>query len=280
MKTLKILSLVIFITLPSCLASRKDKPFFFAQITDPQFGFYSDTGETFIETALYEKAVIAVNQLRPAFVVITGDLVNDRSNQAQWNEFIRISRLFDRDIPVYYIPGNHDVGQEPTVEDIDNYKELLGSDRFSFDYAKNRFIGINSSILKSVNPDLEIEQFKWIEEQLTRTSGIRRLVVFSHHPFFLCFPDEATSYSTIEPGLRHKYLRLFDEAGVDVIFAGHYHNNSQGKYNDTKMITTSAVGKPLGDVPSGIRIIRVFRNNIESEYFTLDSIPKGITFNK
>ena len=255
-------------------------PFVFIQITDPQFGFYGDTGANFTETALYEKAVMAVNQLRPAFVVITGDLVNDRSNQAQWGEFIRVSRLIDREVPVYFIPGNHDIGNEPTVEDIDRYKQLMGSDRFSIDYYKNRFIGINSSVIKSGNPDLETEQFKWIEEKLTATSDIRNIVVFSHHPFFLCSPDEAEAYSNIEPGMRHKYLRLFDEAGVDVIFAGHYHNNSLGKYNDTKMITTSAVGKPLGDVPSGFRIIKVFRDLIESEYFALDSIPKLITIKK
>ena len=51
-------------------------PFFFIQLTDPQLGMFTDNKDFVQETANFEFAVAAVNRLKPAFVVITGDLVN------------------------------------------------------------------------------------------------------------------------------------------------------------------------------------------------------------
>ena len=57
--------------------SHSARPFFFIQLSDPQFGLFEVRGaapgdSTFPETALYEKAITAANRLRPAFVVVTG----------------------------------------------------------------------------------------------------------------------------------------------------------------------------------------------------------------
>jgi hypothetical protein len=49
---------------------------------------------------------------------------------------------------------------------------------------------------------------------------------------------------------------------------------------ETEMIITSAVGKPLGSAPSGIRIIKVYKNRIEDKYYALDEIPDAVTFEK
>jgi hypothetical protein len=45
-----------------------------------------------------------------------------------------------------------------------------------------------------------------------------------------------------------------------------------------EMVTTSAVGKPLAKAPSGIRIVKVYSDRIESVYYGLDEIPETITF--
>ena len=51
-------------------------PFFFIQLTDPQFGMTASNAGFEQETANLEFAVATVNRLHPAFVVVTGDLVN------------------------------------------------------------------------------------------------------------------------------------------------------------------------------------------------------------
>jgi len=95
-------------------------PFFIVQMTDPQFGFL-DKNDFSGETVLYEKAVGKINTIKPAFIVITGDFVHDKSDQLQWNEFDRITGKVDKKIPVWLSPGNHDIGMPPVKDDLEKY---------------------------------------------------------------------------------------------------------------------------------------------------------------
>ena len=40
------------------------------------------------------------------------------------------------------------------------------------------------------------------------------------------------------------------------------------------MVTTSAVGYPLGDDPSGFRIVKVSQDKVEHQYCGLDHMPE------
>lgn len=283
MKTIKIhcfYTFLIFIVLvSSCgIHAGLNKSFLFIQGTDPQFGFVSNNSGLNEETVLYEKAVAAINRVNPAFVVITGDFVNDKSNQAQWDEFKRITSLIDPDIKVYMTPGNHDIGQSPGIKDIELYSSLIGKDRFSFEYNNCRFIGFNSCLIKAETAVLEDEQFEWLKKELAAAAGSDQIILFCHHPFFIIDPEEPENYSNIKPENRKKYLSLFSEYGVNAVFSGHYHNNASCFYNGIEMITTSAIGKPLGDAPSGLRIIQVSRNKFRHHYFPLDEIQVPVHF--
>jgi 3',5'-cyclic AMP phosphodiesterase CpdA len=245
-------------------------------MTDPQFGFIEDNKGFEKETALYEKAVQEINRLKPSFVVITGDLVNNRDDKTQIIEFKRITALINPEIPVYYSPGNHDIGQAPVAKDIDEFIKNYGHDRFSFFYKKTLFIGLNSSLIKSNTPLLEQNQSDWLKKELTKGNKAKHIIIFCHYPFFISKADERDEYFNIPLETRKKYLSLFMENRVDAVFAGHLHNNGYGKSGEMEMITTSAVGKPLGKVPSGLRVIKVFPDRIENNYFSLDSIPEKI----
>ena len=48
----------------------------FIQMSDPQFGMFTENKGFEHETANFEFAMAAANRLKPAFVVLTGDLVN------------------------------------------------------------------------------------------------------------------------------------------------------------------------------------------------------------
>ena len=104
------------------------EPFFFIQLTDPQFGMFTDNTNFTQETANFEFAVATVNRLRPAFVVITGDLVNKPGDTAQIAEYRRIVGKIDRDIPVHDVAGNHDVENVPTPASVAGYTNIFGAD--------------------------------------------------------------------------------------------------------------------------------------------------------
>jgi hypothetical protein len=83
-----ILALLILVISSGILTAQKKqaKPYFFIQITDPQFGMFESNKGFQKETELYEKAVKEINRLKPDFVVITGDLVNNSKDPLQIKE--------------------------------------------------------------------------------------------------------------------------------------------------------------------------------------------------
>jgi 3',5'-cyclic AMP phosphodiesterase CpdA len=130
MRTLRIFLLLLLVSgSPLLLTAREKaaKPYFFIQLTDPQFGM-ADKNKSFTrETEWYEKAVREINRLKPEFVVITGDLVNDQKNASQIAEFKRITALISKKIPVWYTPGNHDIGNLPDSTSIAEFIRNYGS---------------------------------------------------------------------------------------------------------------------------------------------------------
>lgn len=278
-KSLTCLFLILLVA-GFALAQNKtqEKPWFFIQLTDPQFGMFDNDKDFEKETVLYEKAVAGINRLNPDFVVITGDFVNDRNSVAQIKEFKRITAKIKSSIPVYYSPGNHDIGQVPDKESLKKYKTNYGKDRFWFEHKGSWFIGFNSVLIKAKLEKPEQEQYRWLKRKLKQSKNARQIILFTHYPFFNKTADEPTSYSNIDKDCREKYLRLFGDNRVAAVFSGHYHNNSLSSYGNVQLVTTSALGKPLGNAPSGFRVVKVYSDRIENTYFGLEELPDSVVF--
>ena len=60
--------------------------------------------------------------------------------------------------------GNHDVGNRPTKDTIENYKSTFGDDYFSFWFGGVHFIVLNSQLYEdySLVEDHAVAQDKWL----------------------------------------------------------------------------------------------------------------------
>jgi serine/threonine-protein phosphatase CPPED1 len=272
----------LFLIALSCQSQKRnsDSPFFFIQVTDPQFGMIESNRGFEQETKLYQKAIDAINKLSPDFVVITGDIVNNREDRSQVAGFKRITAMINHDIPVWYSPGNHDIGQPPSQKDIDLFVKDYGHDRFVFMHKKCLFIGLNSCIIKSGNSEAEQKQFDWLSHELKKHSRARQTLILCHYPFFINKFDEPENYSNMPPETRERYFDLFEASGVDAIFAGHLHDNVVSRYKNIEVITTGASGKSLSDDPSGLRIIKVYPDHVESSFYGFEELPANIMTDK
>jgi 3',5'-cyclic AMP phosphodiesterase CpdA len=246
-------------------------------MSDPQFGMYTENKSFEHETANFEFAVAAANRLHPKFVVITGDLINQAGNAQQAAEYQRIAARLDQSIKLYSIPGNHDVGNEPTPASLAAYRERFGADYYTFRVGDLAGFVLNSSLI-AAPAKVEGEaaqQESWLKTELEKASrdGARHLVVFQHHPWFLSEPGEADQYFNIPKATRDRYLELFRKYGVTYVFAGHYHRNAEGRAGSLQMITTGPVGKPLGGARSGMRIVKVSDTGIEQKYYDFGDLP-------
>lgn len=273
----KIISVVCFLlaVFVSHGIAADSAPFFFLQLSDPQFGFMDNNKSISAETEAMNKAVTAINQLKPPFVVITGDFVNNSKSKEQIAAYKSMIAQIDSSVKVYMIPGNHDIGKVSRAS-IDNYKKNYGETHFSFRYGDCAFIGIDSNIIKEEDKEREEVQFKWLEQELQKTKDARFKFVFTHCSVFLKRMDESVNYSNFSLPMREKYVRLFQKYGVNAIFAGHLHNNAYGKVGNMEMITIGPVGKVLGTGYQGMNLVKVYPDRFISEFIALNQFPKEV----
>ena len=231
------------------------------------------------ETERFEKAMDAANTIRPAFVAICGDMVNDPTDEAQIAELNRISSGLSSEIPLYRVSGNHDASEDdhitPTAESLARYRELFGDDTYSFVAGGVKFIVINSTVVHHPG-EVRAEynrQLDWLEAELVsaRDGSAERVIVLSHHPLFLEHPDEPDLYFNVPRDNRRPVTELLQAHGVDAVFAGHMHQNNYARHGNMLMIASGSVGYPLGNDPSGYRMVTVSNKGIDHRYYSLDS---------
>ncbi len=260
--------------------SKSDEPFFFIQLSDPQLGMFTGDKDFMQETANFEFAVAAVNRLRPAFVVITGDLVNKPGDDTQIAEYLRIIGTIDPTIPVYSVVGNHDIGNTPTPESLAKYRAIFGPDHYTFRHGGFVGIVLNSTLVsdpKSVPTELS-NQDAWLRTELKQASegGAGHIVVFQHHSWFLTKPDEEDQYFNLPSERRAAHIALFSEFGVKYVFCGHFHRNAIAKDGEIEVVTTAPVGMPLGGESSGLRVVIVREDRLDHRFYHFGQIPNAI----
>ena len=234
--------------------------FTFVQMTDPQIGFELSEEKT---DTLFKTAVAEVNALDPALVVITGDLVNWAYSDKQDSIYFAGRALIQA--PVYELPGNHDIRtNEP--QSRERYEKLHGDTRFSVRKNGCAFIGIDSNCIKNGEEELEAEQLEWLRRELTKALKARYTFVFLHCPIIRQTIDEPEDYFNFSIPKRREYIDLFQEYGVDAVFAGHTHIDYNTEYEGIRFYACGPVGFAFDRDRSGYNVIDVNRKGFEVRY--------------
>jgi len=252
----------------------------FIQMSDPQFGMYTSNANFEHETVNFEFAIATANRLKPAFVVITGDLINEASNSAQAAEYKRITAKLDPKIRLFSVAGNHDVGNEPTKESLARYRERNGPDYYSFRIGEIAGIVLNSNLEKGTKdvPDEAAKMEAWLKTELekAKAGGARHIIVFQHIPFFKKEANEPEVYDNVPVDVRQRYLKLLRDYGVKWVFAGHLHYNLEASDGGLQIVGSGPVGKPLNKGKSGIRIVAVTPDSVKHQFFDFGEIPETL----
>jgi 3',5'-cyclic AMP phosphodiesterase CpdA len=183
------------------------------------------------ENELFTEAINAANCIRPDFIVVCGDMVQNWDDDSQAAAVKAVAS--GADVPVYWVAGNHDVAEDaliPTQRAIESFRQRFGRDYYSFDLHSTRFIVLNSTVL--MNPDALSEEFRanvaFLEESLDGLSdaGCARCIVFSHHPWFLEHLEEDADHPipmALPLEVRRDLLQAVNRPEVLGVFAGHTH---------------------------------------------------------
>jgi predicted MPP superfamily phosphohydrolase len=231
--------------------------FYFVQMADCQFGMLKKDKSWVEEQESLLQALQKVNRMepKPEFVTMCGDLVNaypERRNipvrKRQTSDLKRAIKTLRKDVPFVCVCGNHDIGNTPTSDSIQEWKGTWGDDYFSFVVQDCRFIVLNSQLFKDPS-QVEAharEQRIWLEQQLEEEK-VRSApcIIFSHIPPFIKSASEAESWANWPVSARKEVLDLAKAAGVSAWFAGHYHQNAGGHDDGLEVVVTSAVGSAI-----------------------------------
>ncbi len=213
---------------------------------------FSELTENFHRVSEY------VDATRPDLVVNTGDLAFDAPTSP--DDLVFAKTLHDSlPVPTRYLPGNHDIGDNPTEvgprpsqpvteEDRQYFRSIVGEDRWSFEATGWHFIGLNSLVMNS-GLDYEQEQFEWLASELSRSRG-KPVALFLHKPLFLNSPNdpelEATSIRYVPQPARQRLIEMLDEVDVWVVASGHVHQRRDFVFGRTRHVWAPSTGFIIG----------------------------------
>jgi 3',5'-cyclic AMP phosphodiesterase CpdA len=189
----------------------------------------------------------ALNAAPPDLVIVTGDLcINGAESDADMafaGEAMRGLQM-----PALFLPGNHDVGDEPpgqTHEQLIDASRLarwngtFGSDRFCQPIGGWRLIGINAQLCGS-GLEEEEAQYEWLAAQLADGGG--PIALFLHKPMFLDDPGEdMATASTLNPAPRARLRAMLSGTPVRLIVSGHLHSHRDVTHDGIRYLWAPAL---------------------------------------
>lgn len=176
-----------------------------------------------------------IDELKPDLVVISGDFTQ-RARTEQFKEACQfLERLQHSGHEVLGVPGNHDVPLYDVLRrflsPLSRYRRFIDDNLCPFvELPGLAVLGINTArSLTFKDGRINHDQVAFIRETFSRTSRESFRVLVTHHPMFaLQVGDEMT------PAIGRQQLALdaIQEAGVDMLLAGHNHHASSHSASD------------------------------------------------
>jgi 3',5'-cyclic AMP phosphodiesterase CpdA len=195
-----------------------------------------------------------IDAKRPDLVINSGDLAFDGPTNRDDLEFARELHAA-LPAPCRYLPGNHDIGDNPTTlgpvpsypateQDRQTFLAVFGEDRWRFDAMGWCFIGLNSLVMNTGLAS-EAEQFDWLASELSATGG-KPVALFLHKPLFLNSPDDpefaATSIRYVPMPVRSRLIEMLRAVDLRLVASGHVHQRRDFTYSRVRHVWAPSTG--------------------------------------
>lgn len=197
------------------------------------------------------------------FAVLLGDVAYEGTEEA--HRYLRAELPeYAQPFPVFYVVGNHDVS--PNGFTVSRFEQVYGPTIFSFEYQGSLFI-----VLQVLNEPFSNEESIAFLKRLkdTRPTQYRRIFVFMHIP-----PPVSSDFSARKFRGDESLVKLFDEIGVDYVFAGDFHGYAKVKLRDTTYIVSGGGGGRLNEEKGKqfhhALVIRVSKDSVSERFVHVD----------
>jgi 3',5'-cyclic AMP phosphodiesterase CpdA len=200
-----------------------------------------------------------IDAARPDLVINSGDLAFDGPTNRDDLEFAKTLHAA-LPVPCRYLPGNHDIGDNPTQvgpapsqpvteRDLQIFRAMFGEDYWRFDAAGWCFIGLNSLVMNTGLAS-EAEQCDWLASLLSATGG-RPVALFLHKPLFLNSPGDselpATSIRYVPMPARSRVVEMFGAVDLRLVASGHVHQRRDFTFSRVRHVWAPSAGFIISD---------------------------------
>jgi len=200
-----------------------------------------------------------IDATRPDLVVNSGDLAFDGPTSRGDLEF---AKTLHGALPVTcrYLPGNHDIGDNPTKvgpapsqpateDDRQTFLSIFGEDRWRFEAAGWCFIGLNSLVMNTGLAS-ETEQHEWLAAELSSANG-KPVALFLHKPLYLNSPDDpellATSIRYVPMPVRSRLVEMLRSVDLRLVASGHVHQRRDFTFGHVRHVWAPSAGFIISD---------------------------------
>ena len=201
-------------------------------LSDLHFGAHDEELVAAVETS--------VDALKPDLVVVSGDFTQ-RARTEQFEEACQfLERLRDGGHEVLGVPGNHDVPLYDVLRrflsPLTRYRRFIDETLCPFvEFPGVAVLGINTArSLTFKDGRISEEQVEFIRETFSRTDPEATRVLVTHHPLFALPVGEEVERAV---GRQELALDAIEDAGVDLLLAGHAHHAST--HDASELVTRS-----------------------------------------
>jgi 3',5'-cyclic AMP phosphodiesterase CpdA len=200
-----------------------------------------------------------IDTSRPDLVINSGDLAFDGPSSRDDLEFAKTLHTA-LPVPCRYLPGNHDIGDNPasvgpipahpvTEPDRQAFVTVFGADRWRFEAAGWCFIGLNSLVMNS-GLDCEAEQFDWLASQLSGVNG-KPVALFLHKPLYLNAPGDpelaASAIRYVPQPARSRLVEMLEKVDLRLVASGHVHQRRDFTKGHIRHVWAPSVGFIISD---------------------------------
>lgn len=252
----------------------------FAWITDLHFGKSDNAGEPLTPDLWLRQALAGISSSGSRFILLGGDIIEKPNNATQYTLF---DSAMTTTLPWYPMPGNHDVGTDPTEIRMDKISAWIGRG-YGRGPHNREFYGIavdslaalfvlNSQAPISNDPDARAradQQLAEMDSFFTAHAWARQKLVCSHIPLFIKTRNEADSYFNVPTVYRNRILALMDKHGVKYYLAGHRHESGVSESGGITVFSQTSLSFQLGtEHRRGYYVFTVTRDTVQRGFFPL-----------
>ena len=231
-------------------STANDRIFWFIHASDLHVGTSGATDSTNLQWLV----MTAKSAIKPAFIVVTGDLTDSTNGnifgypngpyQAEWDQYKNIMSAANVTASDYFdIPGNHDAYNDANFAYyLANSVQgrVTGRTQHSwirdFDFGLYHFLGVNTADNTGKpfslvwpygdNAGLDTAELNFIYSQLVANQGARLTIAFGHHPL-AATGDSSDTYILYG---KDQFVGYMNTYGASLYGYGHTHASSESFY--------------------------------------------------